>query len=285
MKRSLLVCLVALGCNAPADPLADYHHFTAQLTELLCRRSEACAPSDKALALCLTQPPPDIQPIFDIENQLLDGKMTFHPEYGELCLAVAERSKLCNSFEQFRALSWCFNVATGMRDCVVYSPQPSPTWQKAGESCEGNGLFDPCDDGLTCEGTCGPVHGIGEPCRFDGNCADGLRCVGPIATGTQPTKVCLEMRRVGESCDISADACEPLATCIGGVCVLIGFTAGDPCDDDHPCGDLLYCFQGVCKKRSKLDELCDTASTSCVTGLYCDVHAQSCKRWPDDCPN
>jgi hypothetical protein len=85
------------------------------------------------------------------------------------------------------------------------------------------------------------------------------------------------MLRVGDACDAAADACEPYATCFGGVCRIVGFTAGDPCNDQHPCGQALYCAEDRCKAKSTDGEACDPKFDSCIDS-YCDARFFACQQ-------
>jgi hypothetical protein len=274
MKHACLF-LVFIGCQD--DPATQYRAFVSQLHESLCRRSPICAPSEQALATCRAQKP-DFDELYLVEDDVRAGRVTFHPDAAQRCLEAASRSARCNGLEVERVIGECVSVVTGVHDCHELKPQPSPTWLMEGDACEITFIVDPCADGLACDGVCRPLVGIGHQCGGDGACDDGLRCAGPIATAMGPSKICLQMLRVGEACDEAADACEPFATCFSGVCAIVGYTEGDPCDDAHLCGAAFYCASNRCKAKAQLGESCEPLADSCAEG-YCDARFSGCQHF------
>ncbi|MBK6695789.1 MAG: hypothetical protein IPG50_26805 [Myxococcales bacterium] len=148
----------------------------------------------------------------------------------------------------------------------------------AGGECVGPGTKDalcglsnnsrPCADGFFCtntvQGTCQPVHALGETCQRSAQCAAAFYCARP----TGPLGTCVARQATGDNCGMHAtDAglvnreCEVGATCDiiipadGGpsvqACVKRG-ELGDPCTPPYRMctGNRLTCSAGVCSPRA-----------------------------------
>ncbi len=148
----------------------------------------------------------------------------------------------------------------------------------AGGECVGPGTKDalcglsnnsrPCADGFFCtntvQGTCQPVHALGETCQRSAQCAAAFYCARP----TGPLGTCVARQATGDNCGMHAtDAglvnreCEVGATCDiiipadGGpsvqACVKRG-ELGDPCTPPYRMctGNRLTCSAGVCSLPS-----------------------------------
>lgn len=116
----------------------------------------------------------------------------------------------------------------------------------------------------------------GAACAINEQCATG-RCSADVSSGG--CGVCLDVRKLGETCGGPDQSCNDSAVCVKGACqsnrkVLgdscsVGGKSGDPCDDelycDRPLGN-----QGKCVAPVAVGGSCDPSSSICVKGAYCD---------------
>jgi hypothetical protein len=117
---------------------------------------------------------------------------------------------------------------------------------------------------------------MGVACAFDEQCGSG-RCSADVNGGG--CGVCLDVRKLGESCVGPDEICNLSAACENGVCeskrsllgasCSVGGKGGDPCDDelycDRPIGN-----QGTCVAPVAVGGACELSSSKCVTGAACD---------------
>ena len=102
-------------------------------------------------------------------------------------------------------------------------------------ACE---LDGECSDGLRCLGsTCRP--GVsGDSCDLDADCVEGFRCIEATCSGGAR----------GDACRTNDDCREPGLRCgvSGGsyrLCVGPGGVSGDGCERNGDCGGGLVCYQ------------------------------------------
>lgn len=169
--------------------------------------------------------------------------------------------------------SWVFAACGGSTD-LPDEPQPAAASQPAATS-QPSGASQPSGGGKQAPL---PPQGraVGEACAAAGQCASG-RCSADEQAGG--CGVCIEARRLGESCGGALQGCGLSAFCAKGTCVSNKKSAGEPCEpapkggDTGECDDELYCSGdwqkgGVCAARIALGGACDYR-TLCEAGAIC----------------
>ncbi len=124
------------------------------------------------------------------------------------------------------------------------------------------------DVGGTCPATCGPVSGEGQPC--DPPCDErlGLRCI---------DNVCSKLHLADDKC-VSDSDCAAGLWCDGfGKCSVRGFEQAS-CDGDDQCAAGLFCDHsaegGLCRRQIATGQSCTASSaesirSACVDGDVC----------------
>ncbi len=185
--------------------------------------------------------------------------------------AACEQGAFCN-----RNAFICEDAST-----VVYAPegQPCKLFASPVIGCAGD-LLCATDASQSCNncGICSRLPGLGEPCAHLAMggavvCGKGMVCSNSSGGGTCVPKgtcgigatcddasycrpsdqVCAPRAGVGQACgdgssSSSLPPCLAPAKCVSstGKCALAG-GLGDPCDNDHPCAELLSCTAGTCQ--------------------------------------
>jgi len=139
---------------------------------------------------------------------------------------------------------------------------------------------------------------VGDVCALDAQCAS-RRCSADADAGS--CGVCLDARKLGESCDGPLQVCSASAACGDGVCRSTKKIVGDACElgpkggDLGSCDDELYCAgqpgdqQGTCATYVPVGGACQSFTGYCVEGAVCMdsgvcaiLPAGSC-RYDEDC--
>jgi hypothetical protein len=128
----------------------------------------------------------------------------------------------------------------------------------------------------------------GVACAFNKQCVSG-RCSADLPGGG--CGVCLDVRKLGESCGGPDQSCNDSADCVNGVCksrkkllgesCTSGGKGGDPCDDELYC-DLPLGYQGTCAAPVAVGGSCEPSSR-CVKGAYCDESGVCTVPFADSC--
>jgi hypothetical protein len=152
---------------------------------------------------------------------------------GPRCVGGAALGQSCGEMRRGKKEFW-LQCDEGFCDTANGPSQPGVCrpLRQAGGPCAHDGQ---CADPNYCQGqgtsmVCGPEPApppSGTPCRpfFDeGSCGQGAYCAPPPDWDPQspsiPQKgVCAPVKRIGEACNPSFEPCEPLAECVGGVCI------------------------------------------------------------------
>lgn len=160
--------------------------------------------------------------------------------------------------------------------CGMLPPDYCAARRAEGQACS---LDEECRTDLTCVGdatgaTCVPVPTIGQRCV--GRCADALRCIVDLATGSA---TCQQPLGAGQPCDrtaIGGSPCEDGLACVDGTCGAVPLE-GQPCESDRICAAGLQCAVRdagwICVARVGEGSACSplTLGVDCLEGLWCDT--------------
>lgn len=163
-------------------------------------------------------------------------------------------------------------VAKGCGECVI--PSHPGQFCLDDTDCRRGGSGTP-DEGLYCDiaiHACAPRNEVGGGCKRDGECVDGLECLGRVcAVGTTPAMF---------PCGDGASGCGPWGRCAsedgeGPRCWPITFgEEGAPCSeksatDLRRCRGALVCRFGTCQAARKPGEACTVGTADCGPGAAC----------------
>jgi hypothetical protein len=160
------------------------------------------------------------------------------------------------------------------------------------EECEGGVWASWCDRTSTCPGTCRPLPGLGEECRFAIGCRGALLCDHVVCVeGTEGTPCrsdegcnwplhcrdgsCGPPPREGEACEYAL-GCDVGLYCVSGTCAA-PLGRADACGAERPCADGLRCASGRCVLIVLPGEECGDGIV-CPRGYACDLGR--CARLP-----
>lgn len=124
--------------------------------------------------------------------------------------------------------------------------------------------------------TSSELRSAGAACAFPKQCASG-QC--SVDEHSGECGICLDVRKLNESCGGPDQSCNKSAVCVKGTCQSTRRLLGDSCSvggkGGDPCDDELYCDrpmgnQGTCAAPVAVGVACDRWSSKCVEGAYCD---------------
>ena len=154
-----------------------------------------------------------------------------------------------------------FLLGGALSVCGGGGDSPCPGGSGRDDRCPGAGTH--CNYKAPNRNVCYPdgSFGLGEPCFYQQNCTDGLRC---------SDGACAELGVAGEACDGDESCVQGLYCNTAYRCSARG-GAGDPCDPfggDAECGDGLICRAGSCELPGAVGESC-FEDQDCAGRLVC----------------
>lgn len=176
-----------------------------------------------------------------------------------VCAAGRGEGESCRGFE---ACAEGLNCVEILGEDEVCRPEP---W---GQRCDGDSEDDDCPSGFYCDDDdlCLPIVTMGQACRDERACGEGLHCAQGICSGPSGP---------GGPCDSGNPACDEGLYCENGTCAHKA-SRGEPClrtAYENRCQPGLFCLydaqnEGTCEPQLGTGEACVTPF-DCVSG-FCD---------------
>jgi hypothetical protein len=172
------------------------------------------------------------------------------------------------------ALGACSATPALSPDAMTAGTEAGPS-DASVEVCGETGVPVAISGGLLVDFASASLRSVGTACAFGPQCASGL-CSSSVSSGA--CGVCLEQRRLGQTCGGAAQGCSRSAVCRDGICQTMKKPLGASCrlqpkgGDLFDCDDELYCSgtsgQGTCAERLALGVACAPLAV-CVPGALC----------------
>jgi hypothetical protein len=277
----LALAAAACGDNRPGlgfDDFADAQRAAECTHDVTCGLF-----ADEATCLAYFRARPDR----DLAAAVANGKVHYDAQRAEQCVdALAMRG--CDlTLRADRDVAACDLVLTGTlpddascafdAECVsgaCDAPACSPATCCLG-ACAATLADAACrrDDQCGVDQFCGEDHACharalaGATCEADGECADGLGCIG--VTELMPGN-CRALPHLGEACPYLRCA-DVGATCTGGTCAAVGLP-GAACATDDDCSPFALCDTAA-QRCVDVPTLGMPCTGSCAGEAWCDLDA------------